>query len=196
MDPISCYKTYLSIKNHFSKKNYDFFKYNGKTKVSEKTFYSKKDRFWFEKLSRKKTDSEIVDFFISNYVSVDDPSNLWIGNIIKDGEKIYTDWKSKKENLVILFESEISNSITKDNFNEVFTIVNNRHPLILRKYLQGEISIESLVILDKILGFKKDFDKKILDPIWDIVSLKIEKYTPFLNIDIFKYKKILKEKIL
>lgn len=196
MDPISCYKTYLSIKNHFSKRDYDFFKYNGKTKVSEKTFYSKKDRFWFEKLSRKKSDKEIIDFFVSNYSSSDDPSNLWIGNIIKEGESIYEDWIGKRNNLPNIFYDEISNRLTKENFESYFQIQNNRHPILLKDYLKKEICIETLIILDKILRFKKDFDNKIIDPIWETVSLKMEKYSPFLNVDIFKYKKILKECVL
>lgn len=194
--PIDCYKTYLSIKNHFSKENYDFFKYNGKTKVSEKTFYSKKDRFWFEKLSRQKDDKEIIDFFVSNYAFSEDPSNLWIGNIIKGGEEIYSSWKLKKDNLLNIFENEITKNIKKDTFNNYFKIENNRHPQILKDYLKREISIETLVILDKILNFKKDFDSKLLDPVWMIVSLKIEKYSPFLNLNIFEYKKLLKEYVL
>lgn len=196
MDPLSCYKTYLSIKNHFSKKDYDFFKYNGKTKVSEKTFYAKKDRFWFERLSRKKTDKEVIDFFVSNYSESDDPSNLWIGNIIKDGESVYEKWMNKRNNLSDIFYNEIKTNLNKENFENYFEVKNNRHPSLLKDYLKKEISIETLIILDKILRFKKDFDHKIIDPVWEIVSLKMEKYSPFLNVDIFKYKKILKECIL
>ena len=64
------------------------------------------------------------------------------------------------------------------------------------EYLRKNISIETLVILDKILGFKKNFDKKLSDPVWISVSMKLEKYSPFLNIDIFKYKKILKKVVI
>jgi len=34
------------------------------------------------------------------------------------------------------------------------------------------------------------------DPVWQTVSRKIRKYNPFLNIDVFRYRKILKEIIL
>ena len=50
-----------------------------------------------------------------------------------------------------------------------------------------------VVICEKIFSFRREFDKKLDDPIWEIVSLKIEKYRPFLNIDMFKYKKILRD---
>jgi hypothetical protein len=39
--------------------------------------------------------------------------------------------------------------------------------------------------------FGKNFDKKIIDPVWESTSLKIKKYSPFLNIDIKPYKQVL-----
>ena len=30
---------------------------------------------------------------------------------------------------------------------------------------------------------------------WETVSKRVRKYTPFLNIDVFRYKKILKESV-
>ena len=50
------------------------------------------------------------------------------------------------------------------------------------------MSIETMVILDMILDYTKDFDKKLTDPVWETVSLKIKKYKPFLNIDVTKFK--------
>ena len=67
---------------------------------------------------------------------------------------------------------------------------------MLKKYLSGEISIETLVILDKILGFRNDFNSKLQDPVWETVNMKMKKYSPFLNIDVFRYKKILKEVVV
>jgi hypothetical protein len=47
-----------------------------------------------------------------------------------------------------------------------------------------------------ILEYVKNFDKKLTDPIWNFVSLRIRKYRPFLNIDVEKYKNVLKEIVL
>jgi hypothetical protein len=66
----------------------------------------------------------------------------------------------------------------------------------VKKYIQKEVSIETLVILDKILLYKRDYDKKLNDPVWQLISMRIDKYSSFLNLDIFKYRKILKEIIL
>jgi len=51
------------------------------------------------------------------------------------------------------------------------------------------------MILEKVFSFVKNFDKKLKDPVWETVSLKIKKYTPFININVFPYKKILREMI-
>ena len=37
------------------------------------------------------------------------------------------------------------------------------------------------------------FDNKLKDPVWETVSLKIKKYTPFLNINVVSCQKMLKE---
>jgi hypothetical protein len=49
------------------------------------------------------------------------------------------------------------------------------------------------VIYEKIFHFREDFDKKLTDPVWETVSLKIKKYEPFINIDVFNYKKLLRD---
>ena len=53
-----------------------------------------------------------------------------------------------------------------------------------------------MLILDRILGYKNNFDKKLVDPVWKVTSTRMKKYSPFLNIDVFTYKKILKGLIL
>jgi len=49
------------------------------------------------------------------------------------------------------------------------------------------------VILNKIIGFKSDFDVRLDDPVWKFLSMRISKYDTFIHIDVFRYKKILKE---
>ena len=194
--PIETYKTYISLKNHFTKLDYDYLKYNGKVRAGEKSFYSRKDRFWFEKLSRQKKDKEIVDFFVANFSSAEDPQSLWIGEIIKSGNDTYMNWMKKIQALSYHFKSDIENVFSSQDFNKMFLITGSKHPLILKEFLKSNISLETLVILDKILGFKNNFDKKLNDPIWNSVSMKIQKYSPLLNIDVFKYKKILKDLVI
>ena len=69
------------------------------------------------------------------------------------------------------------------------------HPKILKKHLGGELNLEVLVIYEKIFSFVKNFDKKLDDPVWESVKMKINKYSPFININVFRYKKLLTEVI-
>lgn len=151
---------------------------------------------WFEKMSRQKTDEEIINFFVANFVSCDDPQSLWIGEIIRDGESRYKNWKKKTESISYVFKEEVNEVFTSKNFQQMFEIKSNRHPQILKEYLQGKLSLETMVILNNILNYKTDFDQKLQDPIWEFVSMRILKYSSFIHTDVFKFKKILKECVL
>ena len=195
MMPFDAYRCYLSLKNHFTKDHYDYYKNEGRTRVKKETFYKRKDRFWFERFARQKNDKEVVDFFVSNFVSTTDPSRMYIGELVKNGEERYVDWKKRTQSLSYVFREE-SESLFKDHqMDEVFDC-SKGHPIILKKFLGGNISLETLVIYDRILGYGKDFDKKLKDPVWETVSKRVRNYTPFLNIDVFRYKKILKEVVI
>lgn len=196
MTPFEVYKTYLALKNHFTKKDYDFFKYCGKSRASIDSFHKRKDRYFFERTSRQKSDDEIKSYFVANFIQCEDAQSLWIGEIIQSGEDNYMNWLKKAQSLFYLFKTECEVFLNKENFEDIFSIKNGQHPEILKKYFQNAISIETLVILDMILDYVNKFDKKMTDPVWETVSLKIKKYKPFLNIDIAKYKKVLKEIVI
>lgn len=193
--PYDAYKEYLALKNHFTKDSYDYHKYCGKSRASVQSFYKRKDRMWFEKVSRQKSDQEVVDFFVANFVSCPDPETLWIGEMIKEGEERYRNWQKKIQSLSYLFKEETQQLFESYKFEEVFNC-SKGHPPLLKNFLSGKISIETLVIYDRIFLFGNKFDKKLKDPVWETVSRRIKKYNPFLNIDVFRYREILKEVIL
>lgn len=195
MTPFEVYKQYLAFKQHFTRKSYDYFRYGGKSNASLESFYKRKDKYFFEKMSRKYSDTEIKDFFIANFVLSDNPASVWIGNVIRGGDHSYQEWIKKQQSLFYLFTQETEQMLSENNLNDLLDC-SRQHPPILKMFLGGNISLETIVIWDKILLFGKNFDKELCDPIWESVSLKINKYKPFLNLDIFKYKKVLKEKVL
>ena len=190
--PFETYQTYLSMKNHFTNRKYDFFTYGGKSRATMTSFNKRKDKYWFEKTSRKYSDQEITDFLLANFVTADTPQNLWIGEIINSGEKTYADWMKRQQSLTYLFKEQSTELLSEKKLEEVFNC-SKGHPIVLKKYLGGEISLVTLTILEKIFSFVKNFDTKLQDPVWESVSLKIRKYLPFLNINVFNYKKILRD---
>jgi len=192
MSPFECYTQYLGLKNHFTNPKYDYFKYHRKTKASITSFNKRKDKYFFEKSSRKYSDKEIVNFFVSNFVASDNPQNLWIGEIINSGERTYLEWIKRQQSLTYYFKEQSTQLLSERGLENVFNC-SKGHPQILKSFLGGELSIEVLVIYEKIFNFSKNFNKNLDDPVWSCVNLKISKYNQFLNIDIFHYKKILRE---
>ena len=195
MMPFDAYRCYISLKSHFTKESYDYHKVGVLSRVKKETFYKRKDRFWFEKFSRQKNDKEVVDFFVSNFVSTTDPAKMYIREMIQTGEDRYVDWKKRTQSLSYIFKEETHDLFTDREVDEVFDCTKG-HPPILRNYLSGKTSLETLVICDRIFEYGKEFDQKLNDPVWETVSLKIKKYSPFLNINVPRYKKILKEIVL
>ena len=190
--PYETYQTYLSMKSHFTNPKYDFFKYGGKSRATVSSFNKRKDKYWFEKTSRKYSDQEILDFLLSNFITANNPQNLWIGEIINSGERNYSEWMKRQQSLTYLFKEQLEELLSEKKLDEVFDC-SKGHPPILKKYLGGDLSLETLIILEKIFSFVKKFDKTIKDPVWETVSLKIKKYIPFININMVYYKKILRE---
>lgn len=192
MTPHDCYRTYLAVKNHFTKDQFDFFKSNGKARASLDTFNKRRDKYFFEKLAHYKDDTEIVTYFVSYFVSSD--KNSWVGDMVHDKGRTYEHYLLKIKDLEENFKKESIYLFNENNLQSVFDC-SKGHPPVLRKFLSGKISIETMVIYDRIFLYGNNFDKQLDDPVWETVSLKIKKYKPFLNIDVFKYKKILREVI-
>ena len=189
--PFETYRTYLSMKSHFTNPKYDFIKYGGKSRATMTSFNKRKDKYWFEKTSRKYSDQEIIDFLLSNFINATNPQNLWIGEIINSGERTYAEWKMRQQSLTYMFTEQSENLLSENDLEKVFNC-SKGHPIVLKKYLGGEISLETLSILEKVFSFKGKFDKKLKDPVWETVSMKLKKYLPFLNINVFHFKTILR----
>lgn len=198
MTPFETYTTYIALKTHFMKDAYDFFKCKGRVRAAIQSFYKRKDRFFFEKMSRQYPDQEIKNFFLASFADMDvDSQEVWMANIINYGEKKYRSWQKRIQSLSYNFKEDSHRLFDKHKVDEVFECPTRGHPLLMKSYLSGDTSLETMVIYDQILGYRKDFDKKMEDPVWKSHSMKIKKYSPFLktglNIDVFRYKKILKQ---
>lgn len=192
--PFEVYCEYLALKNHFSNPKYDYFKYNKKVRATITSFNKRPDKYFFEKTSRKYKDEEIVNFLVANFVESTSVNQVWIGEIISSGERTYQDWTKRQQSLTYLFKEQ-SNELLSNNELENLFSCSKGHPTILKRFLGGDISLETFVIYDRIFSFRKKFDKKLKDPVWETVSLKLLKYSPFLNIDVFKFRKILRDLI-
>lgn len=191
MKPYEVYITYLAMKKHFTTASYSYHKYNGKVRASESAFLKRRDRYFFERMSRKLSDDEIKMYFVSSFIASDTPSSVWVGEIIQSGERHYKDMTKRLQSLSYNFSQEASELFDEYNLGEVFDCAKG-HPPALKKFLADEMSIETLTILDIIFGFSRKVSRKLNDPVWDTVNMKIKKYKPFISIDTDKYKGILR----
>jgi hypothetical protein len=195
MDAIDAYKIYTAIKNHFSLDSYDYFKYNKKINVSYESFLKRKDKIFFAKLGKRK-DAYLEDFLVANFLH---DTKMWVGELLsEDCEERYKQWKKRQESLTYEFKNEMDfiSGWDADELNNWFRVSKGDHPNIIKKYLRGEISLETLVMLNSVLRFMKRYDKEVSDPIYKEVSKLCNKYQPFLRYDQDKTKKVLKELVM
>jgi len=103
----------------------------------------------------------------------------------------YDDWIRINESLGYIFEQDLYKlSEEISSFDDLFKI--DVHPKIVEKYMQDEISLETVVIINKLVGFMNKADKEITETIvWPDISRKIRKYTPFVMANPERMKKII-----
>ena len=193
--PFEVYQKYLSLKQHFNKTDYDFFKFKGKVRASESSFEKRKDKHHFIRLSKIYKEEELTKFLVSNFVKT---SDLWVGNITSpEGRENYIAWKAKIQSLPYVFQNEIGEIFDDTNeFNELFECVDGQHPPVLRSVFGGDLSIESFIIMDSILRFSSTFNEKIEESVmWPNLYSMCLKYAPFLIVNKQKYVDILKKQV-
>ena len=185
---------YESLKLHFTKDSYDFFKYNGKTNISVTSFENRKDKYHFYKLSRKFSNrDDLIAFLVANFV---ERENTWVGDLLtEDADNNYRRRQKVIQSLSYTFENDCLKLFEhEDNPNGLLRVTNGDHPILLKKTMRHEIQIETACILNMILNYLPIWKIKITDTIiWPIWQTKIIKYTAFLPKDVVKYKLILKK---
>lgn len=182
MEPIDVYLMYCAMKAHFGKGDYDFVTYKGKTRIKRDTFYKRKDRSFFVKLSRKyKTEQEIQNYFVSNFIK---DKKGYIANF---NDENYESWKLKRQGFFDLFEVEMKPLV--EAFEDLFTVTNGQHPKLMREFLGGRVSLETVIILDELVNFGPDWNKQLEDDIiWIDLDNLMNNYERFLTIDQEQYK--------
>ena len=196
MNGLDAYKMYHAMKLHFTTPKYNFFIYEGKTNISEETFNNRKDKYSFHKLARKYDEQELVGFLVANFAR--NPAT-WIRDLFsEEAESNFRAWKRITQSMTQTFKEDLDRIMPEDRspktFNDLFTVIGGHYPKLLQSYQQHDVTLETLVILNNIIGYVDRWDKEITDDIlYPKVSLRIRKYGSFLNVDVKKYKKMLRE---
>ena len=190
-DPFESYKLYNALKLHFES-SYDAVKYNYKTNVSSQSFLKRKDKYFFAKLA-KKYNGNLKDFYVSQFIN----EQKYVGDMMdSEAESYYATYKKIKESIHRVFSIDINNmSDLNADFDKFFLSEDGQQPYVVQLWMQEEISLETVVILNSIFGFVQIEDSKISDTIiWPDNKRRIEKYTPFVSFDKDKCKTMLMSK--
>ena len=182
MEPIDVYLMYCAMKAHFGKSDYDFVTYKGKTRIKRDTFYKRKDRSFFVRLSRKyKTELEIKNYFVANFIKNKK------GYIANFSDENYESWKLKRQGFFKQFEVEMKPLV--ETFEDLFRVENGQHPKLMKEFLGGRVSLETVIVLDELVNFDNAWNKELEDDIiWIDLRNLMNNYERFLTIDQEQYK--------
>ena len=196
MTGYEAYELFQALKRHFTQEKFDFFKYRGHINTSKEAFENRKDKWHFYKLSRKfGTKQELTDFLIANFL---DNENIWVNNLLVEEADIrYIEYKKVMQSLAYTFENDCISLFEDCKEPNDLLVTKGDYPILLTKALRKEIHIQTLVLLNNILGFVPMWSKTITDTIrWPNYHMKMIKIASFLPQDSVRYKLILKKVLL
>lgn len=188
MNGYKAYMMYLALKTHFTKPDYDYFKFNGQLQAGFDSFEKRNDKYFFEKLAKKyPTKPRCLGFILSNLLL---DKGFYIGDFEnRKMEKNYQEWLGKIESLGYCFDNDLRKIKNEtDNNGETFRNFFRIEPgqttaTFLERTLEGVVGLETYVIVDNLLGLAEYYDGKILDPLYEQFAFKVEKYRPFIQLD-------------
>ena len=186
MQAVDVYLMYCALKAHFQG-DYDYHKFGGKTKTKRESYYKRKDRFFFAKTAVKYEDTEVLNYFVSNFI------HNRSGYIANFTDKNYETWMNKRAMFYEIFSQEMQPFVK--NFEPLFECKSGQHPTLLKEYMGKRISLETMIVLDDLVEFSKRWDKELVwdDFVWPDVKKLMNNYKGFLTINTNKYRmKLLK----
>ena len=124
----------------------------------------------------------------------------WVGNLLQnDGRETYLNYKKIKDNFKYHFRNEFVNivndfSTKRLSFDDGFICSNGQHPRLLRLLIQRRASFQTIIVLDQVLSFIKNWNIQIKENIvWPKIAHTITKLKPFINYNATELKLIMKE---
>lgn len=185
MDGYKAWKLYMAVKLHFTTNKYNVFNNRGHVKGARDTFYNRNDRFIFERLSRKyATERDLIQFYVANF-AYNNPEVVYSQS---DGETNLVTWNKRKQSISQVFENDLHNIILhleKEGLTEKCLydfIGGNSMPELLKLFLGGFVTIETMVILDSFESYIAKWSDK-LNLLFDEECRRIDKCKGFVKFD-------------
>ena len=205
----SAYQAYMSLMLHFTKEKYDAFKYRGKTTNSDRTkmkaYLAKKERnmsssSWCVERTVLHRVGKKYDQPKAHFHGVYDVYSYFIYQFTRDRNYLHSmndegfkEWLNRLDMIswINCYERDLRNLLEylhskyggKNEFDSLFIADGINHPDIMKLYLRGDVAIESIILLDSVLGFMNNINKSGVrnDTIWSGFHFKFIKYKPFFT---------------
>jgi len=181
---------YLALKAHFQTDEYDVVKMQGRIRASRKSFEGLGKEFAFRRLIKLyDTEEAVCNFMVANFID----GSRWGGVFDVEAAKKYMAWARRNQSLSYVFEQDLARlreEMTDDGITDMFKHDTGTHPFILRAFLRNSIAPESLIVINKITGFANRLNIADTDPVWPNIKRLIRKYSPFVKINLDKFKDI------
>ena len=166
MDGFKAYKLYMALKLHFTSPSYNVFERRGRLKGTYEKYLQRPDYGLFEKVGHKWNERDYIRYIAANFM-YRNPNVIYDE---EDGQANYTEYNRRKQ------------SITKIFADDVQKIVDSKCKDVLQLYLQGKVTIETMVILDSfddIVAKARQKESNVL--MWGDDLLRIEKAKGFVK---------------
>lgn len=171
---------YQAIKLHFSTKNYNYFKYNGK--VNKQHF---KDIVPYTIISKGKYKTDFPDFFIPGLFH--NPKVNIDYFLTDDYVKLWKYWKSYQTSPMYFYKEElveIERYISRKayKFDKLFLVNDAELPLIYKLIIRHDVSPQTVLYMDQVLQFSKKFKSTVTEKvIYPKLSNRLVKLSHFLR---------------
>ena len=184
MTPYQAFTDWHAMKAHFTNMNYDYVKYHGRTpNDSESDYENSRFRNHFIRIANHYSPRWLM---LSTLV---EKPTAWITDTKGEkAEELLTERLAKVQALKYTFSQELK--LLKDDFVSNIRYDTGEHPYVVRLFLGGKISIETLTIF---CSLTKRFELWGVgtDHVLEGVTRKAFKYKTFIPFDELKYREIL-----
>ena len=187
MQPFAAYLLYNALKFHFAG-SYDYFKYEGKlphlaTRAKEEQFLRNRQKFFFATLGRHEDPEGLC---VSNMIR---KPKIYVADLLQPAaQDVWLAWQRRNQSLSYTFSQELK----KLDADQLLKLKPSGMPYLLDRYIAGEISPETVVIIDS-FGKVLDGWSQLDHPLIQQYIPSLLKYRPFIKFDKSRAKAALKQ---
>ena len=187
MKPYLSFKLFISIREHFKNKKYDYFEKRGKHFLNSPDKFKTirpQDKRYYEQFAREYSDS-VRDFYVANFAH--DSGIKWIGSLDNnDAHSLYLDYIKFRQAPQRYFKNSIDSIV---NHCESENITFKKFLLMGSGFDLTDIHTRNILNQLTKFGAKRD-------PLYDAKNFQLENYAKFVSINsLDEYAHILKDKL-